>query len=131
MDYDKPEDNSEYFQNHNLPGVFWEGWSPDVNLNDVKAKVIKNEAMAPGDFGIYESQYRDQNVINAPNISPKGSQDPVSLKLQLESILNGMVLSGAEVSVEPSNASGIQGVINIERVAEYKLDQMINDVFSF
>lgn len=131
MDYDKPEDNSEYFQNHNLPGVFWEGWSPDVNLNDVKAKVIKNEAMAPGDFGIYESQYRDQNVINAPNISPKGSQDPVSLKLQLESILNGMGLSGAEVSVEPSNASGIQGVINIERVAEYKLGQMINDVFSF
>ena len=132
MDYskDKGEDNDEYFKDHNLPNFLWEGWRPDSDLNNIKAKTIKNEGMLFSDFGIYESKYRDPKVINAPNLSPKGSNNPLELQAKLQSTMNGLGLTGVEVSVEPKSTKGTQSIINLAQVVKYDFREKVNDLFS-
>lgn len=132
MDYskDKGEDNDEYFKDHNLPNFLWEGWRPDSDLNDIKAKTIKNEGMVFSDFGIYESKYRDPKVINAPNLSPKGSNNPLEIQAKLQSAMNGLGLTGVEVSVEPKSSKGTQSIINLSQVVQYNFKEKVNDLFS-
>lgn len=131
MDYtdDKGPDNEEYFEHHNLPNFMWEGWDPGSDLNKVKAKTIKNEGMLFSDFGIYESTYRDQEVINAPNLSPKGSGNPITVQTNLAATLSGLGLTGVEVSVSPKSTSGIQSVINLTKVVNYKISQAVDGLF--
>lgn len=132
MDYekDKGPSNEEYFQNHNLPNFLWDGWNPDSDLNNVKAKTIKNEGLLFSDFGIFESQYRDQKVINAPNLSPKGTNNPIEVQGKLAMILNGTGLTGVDVSVEPKSTKGVQSVINLTKVIDYKIHDTINNMFT-
>lgn len=126
---DKVEDNTEYFQHHNLPGPLSDIWSKDINLDDVKAKVIKNEGMLPSDFGIYESQYHEADVINAPNLQVKGTSNIVATQLKIATILNGNGLSDADVTITPSGTSGVQTVINVAKVASYNIGQMVDKLF--
>ena len=126
---DKVEDNTEYFQHHNLPGPLSNIWSKDVNLDDVKAKVVKNEGMLPSDFGIYESQYHEADVINAPNLQIKGTSNIVATQLKIATILNGNGLSDADVTITPSGTSGVQTVINVAKVASYNIGQMVDKLF--
>lgn len=132
MDYsdDKGPSNEEYFQSHNLPNFNWEGWDPDSDLNNIKAKTIKNEGLLFSDFGIYESTYRDQAVINAPNLSTKGSGNPITVGANLAAELNGLGLTGVDVSVEPKSTGGIQSVINLTNVIKYKVNETVNNMFA-
>ena len=132
MDYekDKGPDNEEYFESHNLPNFLWEGWRPDSDLNNVKAKTIKNEGMLFSDFGIYESKYRDPKVINAPNLSPRGSNNPLEVQTKLTTAMNGLGLQGVEVSVEPKSTGGVQSIINMATVTQYEFKEKVNDLFS-
>lgn len=131
MDYsdDKGPDNEEFFQNHNLPNFMWEGWNPDSDLNKVKAKTIKNEGMLFSDFGIYESTYRDQEVINAPNLTTKGSGNAIEVQTSLAATLSGLGLTGVEVSVSPKSTKGIQSVINLTKVVNYKISEAVDGLF--
>lgn len=125
------ESNESYFQGRNLPNFLWSGWNPKVDLADVKVKTIKNEGMLFSDFGIYESQLRDPDVINAPNLSPYESQDPVTLKANLEATMYGFGLTGVEVSVEPKASSGIDAVVNLAIVTHYQAKSAFNEVFKY
>lgn len=125
---ERREDNEEYFQHHNLPNMFSPIWGKDADLNDVRAKVIKNEGMLPSDFGIYESQYEEASTINAPNINRKGSSNMLSTHMKLATILNGNGLSDADVTITPSGTSGIQTVINVAKVTSYNIGDMINKI---
>lgn len=131
MDYEdeKGPSNEEYFQHHTLPGFMWEGWDPDSDLNKVKAKVIKNEGMQFSDFGIFESTYRDQEVINAPNVHPNGSANAIEVQTSLAATLSGLGLTGVDVSVEPSYTKGIQSVVNLTKVVNYKVKESVNELF--
>lgn len=132
MDYegDKGPDNDEYFEAHNLPNFLWEGWRPDSDLNNIKAKTIKNEGMLFSDFGIYESKYRDPQVIHAPNLTPRGSNNALEVQAKLATILNGFGLTGVEVSVEPKSTRGTQSIINLLSVTEYDAKQKVNELFT-
>lgn len=126
---DDVESNSEYFQHNNLPGPLSEIWSKDINLDNVRAKVVKNEGMIPSDFGIYESQYTESDVINAPNLRRKGSSNMLATQMKLAAILSGNGLSDADVTITPSGTSGIQTVINVAKVTSYNIGQMVGNLF--
>lgn len=132
MDYeeDKGPDNDEYFADHTLPNFLWEGWRPDSDLNDIKAKTIKNEGLLFSDFGIFESKYRDPKVINAPNLKTHGSNNPLEIQTKLTAAMNGLGLQGVEVSVEPKSSGGIQSIINLTTVTNYEFKEKVNDLFS-
>lgn len=114
---DDLESNASYFKDRHLPGPFWSGWRPDIDLKDVQVKTIQNEGMLLADFGFYESQLRDKDVINAPNISPDGMQDPLSLMAKITTTLKGMGLVGVDVNVSPSAKSGVEVMANIVNTA--------------
>lgn len=125
------ESNTEYFKSHNLPGLFWAGWRPDIKLENIKAKTIKNEGQIFADFGIYESQYRNEDVVNAPVLSERGgSGSSLGTAVQLTSILSGLGLTGVNVSVAPQPSGITQAVINVARVIDFKVGEAVENAFS-
>lgn len=130
---DKVEDNDDYFKGHFMPGVFWAGWSPQVDMEHVKMKTIENEGMLLSDFGIYESQSNEPSAIMAPTVGRFDSANTSGLGLQarLQGALNGAGLMGVKVSVSPTSANGIEVMANITnaaKITEYKVREGINKV---
>lgn len=129
---DSVENNSQYFRNHALPGIFWAGWSPTIDLDNVKIKTIENEGMLLSDFGIYDSQKDEIGAVTAPTIGTfdKANTDGgLGLQTRLQGALNGAGLIGVKVSVSPTSASGIEVIANITnaaKITEYKMKQEIN-----
>jgi hypothetical protein len=124
----KEKSNKEFFSTHNLPNMFWSGWRADVNLDNVKMKTIENEGMLLSDFGYYESAKNEPAYQKAPEINNIHSHpSPVALQRDLLTLLNGVGLHTADVSVEPSSASGLQIVTNIGRITEYNIKQKVQN----
>ena len=129
-EFEKPESMEDYFDSHVLPAPTWGGWNPNVDLADVMAKVVKNEAMTASDFGIYSSQYNEPKVINAPELNIHGGDDSYLMaSLKLKTLLNGYGFIGTEVSVEPRQDDLIQVVSNIARVVPYNIEQGVEELF--
>ena len=128
---DEVESNENFFNNHNLPNMFWSGWQPQVDLEHVKMKTIENEGMLLSDFGMYDSNKNEPAAIAAPEIRDihKGP-DPISLQANLISLMNGVGFSNVDVTVEPTNKPGIQMVTNIARVASYNLNSSVSSALN-
>ena len=128
---DEAESNENFFNNHNLPNMFWSGWQPQVDLEHVKMKTIENEGMLLSDFGMYDSNKNEPAAIAAPEIRDihKGP-DPISLQANLISLMNGVGFSNVDVTVEPTNKPGIQMVTNIARVASYNLNSSVSSALN-
>lgn len=123
--------NEEYFEHHTLPAPTWAGWRPDIDLANVEAKVIYNEGMQFSDMGIYASQYREPDVINAPNIDYSKEQNSILLtRLKLQMALTGTGLDASKVSVEPSQDSGIQVIANVAKIIPYKINEEFANLFN-
>jgi hypothetical protein len=124
---DQVESNESYFANHKLPGLFWAGWRPDMNLDNVEIKTIENEGMLLSDFGFYESQAQTPEAEDAqPIVNYDHGTGPIELRKNLLTALNGAGLIGVNVDIQPSSESGIQMVTNIVRVGDYKIKQGLN-----
>ena len=129
---DKVESNAEYFKNHFLPGTFWAGWNPRVDMEHVKIKTIENEGMLLSDFGIYESQAKEPAAIMAPSVGKfdrANTDGGLGLQARLQGALQGAGLIGVKVSVSPTSANGIEVIANIAnaaKITEYKIKQGIN-----
>jgi hypothetical protein len=75
----------EYFATHNLPGANWEGWNPDVSLEEAKLKFVDKKGLEVEEFGFWKDDVR--KVKNAPRIKNTkggGAFDIASLKKVLE-----------------------------------------------
>lgn len=129
-EYNDPESNESFFTRHTLPPPSWSGWNPQVDLADVQAKVIQNEGMTFSDFGIYSSQYRDPNVINAPDLEYNANDSLIETTLKMQALLNGFGFSDVNINVEPSEDSTLQVIANVARVIEYNIGESISNIFS-
>ena len=128
---DKVKSNKEYFNNHFMPGVFWAGWNPRVDMENVKMKTIENEGMLLSDFGIYESQSNEPAAVNAPSVGKfdKANSEGLGLKARLAGALNGTGLIGTKITVSPTSANGIEVIANITnaaKITEYKVREGVN-----
>lgn len=124
---DIDEENENFFTTHNLPSEAWIGWRPNIDLKDVEVKTIANEGMNLSDFGFYESQVRQPEVINAPEIHLRGST--AELSDNLKRILEGQGLENVNISIsESSSGTGHQIIANIGLFTGLKdLYSMTND----
>jgi hypothetical protein len=129
VEQDKLESNKKFFSTHQLPGGFWDGWKPNVDLDNVEIKTIKNEGMMLGDFGFYESQAQSYEARSAPTIDIFQQQSPLELQRNMITALNGAGLTGVDVNITPTNKPGIQMAANILRTTDYGIKQGINNVF--
>ena len=56
-----------------------------------------------------------------------GNQNILELQLELATILNGNGLVGTDVRIEPTSTSGIKSVINVAKVTNYNVGEMVRD----
>ncbi len=109
---DIDEENENFFSSHVLPSGAWIGWRPDIDLKDIEVKTIANEGMNLSDFGFYESQLRQPEVINAPEVHLHGST--AELTSNLKRILEGQGLEDVDISISSASAgTGHQIIANI------------------
>lgn len=128
---DEAESNQDFFNNHNLPNMFWSGWQPQIDLEHVKMKTIENEGMLLSDFGMYDSNKSEPAAMAAPEIRDMHkAPDPISLQANLVTLMNGVGFSNVDVSVEPTNKPGIQMLVNMSRVTSYNLNNSVSSVLS-
>lgn len=101
MDLDKEETNEEYFTKHKLPDATWAGWRPDVDMQGIEAKTIKNEGATLSDFGLYES------ALDTPSANLFGddlqysdySENSSTVEKNLTYILKGQGLKNVDIKV--------------------------------
>lgn len=128
---EKQKTNEEFFSTHKLPNMFWSGWNPQENLDNVKMKTIENEGMLLSDFGFYDSQTKTPAAKNSPEIKNiHNTLSPLSLRANMLSLLNGIGLSSVDVSVEATASAGLQIITNIERVSKYTVQQKISNILN-
>lgn len=120
-DEDIEESNEKYFDSHLLPSDAWIGWRPNIDLKDIQVKTIENEAMNLSDFGFYESQLRDPNVINSKPLNIRNAS--ANLSDNLKRVLEGQGLKNVDISITTS-ASGTANQI----IANIKLFTGLSDL---
>ncbi len=115
------EELNEYFSKKHLPGKRWAGWHPSVDLEDVKLKVVKNEAMDIHDFSLWESQEREMKRKRVPFIDaydrPNIRQlNPYMRRLLLEQMFGmGMTSPQIDISYIPSDYDGVDLDFDVSR----------------
>lgn len=130
-EFKEQESNNNFFNNHNLPNMFWAGWHSNVDLDNVKMKTIENEGMMLSDFGMYESAKNDPAAIRAPEIREMNSStNPLSLQANMLSLLNGVGFQSVDVSVETTKTKGIQIIANVSRIATYNIGGSVSSVLN-
>ena len=97
-DPDIDKENEDFFSTHNLPTEDWIAWRPDIDLKDVEVKTIANEGENLSDFGFYESQLRNPNVINAPSVN-YSNNNSVDISNKLKRVLQGQGLENVDISI--------------------------------
>ena len=101
MDLDEEETNEEYFTKHKLPDFKWAGWRPDVDMQGIEAKTIKNEGATLSDYGLYES------TLDTPSANLFGddlkfsnySESKGTVEDNLKYILKGQGLKDVDIKV--------------------------------
>ena len=126
------EDMESFMMRHDMPGEDWAGWLPQIDLKDVEIKTIMNEGMNLSDFGFYDSQARDPNVLMAPELEAISS--PAEIKGNIERVLRGRRLEDVDINVTTANnISGTQimtdigiytGVADMQRRVDESLNTM-------
>jgi hypothetical protein len=86
MDVEKRPELEEYFQEHELPTADWEGWSPDVDMEQVKIKMIQHQGLDAAQMGYFPQQLQQANLLNLsyPDFGRKsGSSADVGAQLRV------------------------------------------------
>ena len=83
MKVDEKPDLDEYFMQHGLPDENWIGWNEDVDMEDVKVKIVHKEKMDPGEFDIWHDTKRKADAVNipVPNMRATNSRGEAQMKL--------------------------------------------------
>jgi len=95
---------TDYFRGHYLPTANWEGWKANVSLEDIKLKVIKNEALDMSEFGYWPDD--EAYAEAAPDVDPfKPSSYIGSIQTRLSQVLRGAGLSDIDVQISHGPAA--------------------------
>lgn len=115
----KVDSNRKFFKKHQMPGMGWKGWKPNVNLKHVKMKTIQNEGMLLSDFGYYDSEKSKMDYAMAPDIDNFDSgTGTLSYLTNMTAALSGVGMSIQNISVEPTSAPGLWIVGDIKQTAK-------------
>jgi len=99
----KPE-LEEYFEKHFLPDEKWEGWLPNINLQDIKVKIVKHEAMDETEFDVWPDDEARAAQLKTPAPKPfKPAEHGARLRDRLHSLLSGMGISDMDILVTPAD----------------------------
>ena len=131
IDYHTAESLTAYFKDHYLPEANWEGWHPDINLNQIKLRVVKNDAFDIHKFNLWESEERELNRqpytplienINAPSNSMTMLQNTMIANMEKLGLTNNRVY----ITRTPASDNSHTISINIDRDNSQDDDNAMN-----
>jgi len=94
-------DLKRYFATHALPGPQWEGWNPNVNLDEYKYKVAKNEGINAKRIGLWDDVARAAEANRVRVLDWRnGSFKRNSLEHRLRAVLHGAGVRDADIKVD-------------------------------
>jgi hypothetical protein len=95
-----------YFKKHELPPADWEGWLPQVDMEEVKVKMIKNESLDTSEFGYYPSEV--DTAMQAPWAFPQYQKHSGLSREQIQDQLSSMGVRDIDIQFEtvPAASSG-------------------------
>lgn len=129
-----PPPDPEYFLEKygGIPDWTWEGWQPDVDLEDIKAQAVKQAGLDLTDFGMWEDDLYNGQFV--PDLDAKGGNNIYEAKefsgysdveSNLYNVLNGAGIYDVNVNVVP-NDTGITNVsVNIEEDRSDEIESTI------
>lgn len=122
---------------YDLPDESWLGWSPLVQLDDIKMKVVQNEGMDIHDVGLWES--RERELIRKPYLEAisaelynmkDDSRSKESTRKQLISMLQGGGFDQVEVFVDAHTKEQDEVIFEVDEDPRYRAMQDFNRVLS-
>ena len=99
MKPDEQEPLEEYFTKHQLPGADWKGWNENVNLDNVKVKIVNREGYDESEFNIWQ-QDKDNAIAQGPIALPSVNfrSKAADIKRNLSDVLGNMGISNLNIS---------------------------------
>lgn len=122
---DKPE-LEEYFKHHALPGQNWVGWNADVDLEDVKVKMVKHEGMDMSEFDYWPDDEQRAEHLDIPVPKINMHQKSRVVKEKLRAVLGESGLKDIDVQTSVTNTPGINMDVRIENDRRKEIQDHVN-----
>lgn len=92
MKVEERPDLAEYFSRHELPGLSWEGWHPNTNMEHVKIKMGQSMGIDMSQMGYYPQQVREAGLTNPsyPVFDSRSNEDNTAAQLRALMSRNGI-----------------------------------------
>jgi len=109
---------AEYFQTHELPPPEWEGWLPQVDLEEVKIKVMKYQGLDTAEFGKYPNEVNEAMSApwNYPDMYKRTGFSRDEIVQQLNVL--GLTIDQVDIFPAPNNSSGFDFDITHDRTGD-------------
>jgi hypothetical protein len=128
LEVDERVDLQEYFRTHYLPPSSWIGWRSGVSLDDIKLKVIKNEALDMTEFGFWPDD--EKYAASAPELNPfKPSSYGGTISGRLRRVLKGAGLSDIDIRITHGPAAEAHN-LNVQVMVEHDIKRDILNIMN-
>ena len=105
MAIENKPDLSDYFSEHELPGPGWEGWDPNLDLDNVRIKMIQQQGIEASQMGYFPQQVQQANLLNPSYPDFSQEQSHRRTLQQLQTMLNNSGVN-AQVSMRRTSTPG-------------------------
>ena len=127
MHVDEKPDLKEYFTKHALPDENWAGWQEDVDLENVKVKMVNQNGLDPGEYDIWTNNKNEADKINIPIPKLRVKNNPNAVQAQLTRMLGKAGLDNVQVSY--TKGIGNQRTrFNIKEDSREEVDRQIKNL---
>jgi hypothetical protein len=128
MKADKKPSLNEYFLKHGLPDENWTGWQENVNMEDVKVKVVHQNKLDLGEFDIWQDQIQSANKANIPVPMVHRNNDINTVKMRLRKILGDAGYEDIQ-AMHTSSVVGNRSTFEIHQDQRDSVGQQIKNMF--
>ena len=137
---EKSEELTDYFKSHHMPSAGWEGWSPNVQMDDIKLKTYQMEGLDAHRAGLgwYDQERRIRNSPDLPgpiDINERTGTDPVlgtnshHIREAVYKVLHGYGLRNTTVSVTTVPTGQTDAEVNLS--VNYDMTSPVKDELDF
>lgn len=129
MEVDNKPSLDEYFSKHGLPSASWIGWQEDVDMNDVKVKLIHKNKLDYGEFDVWQDNRikADETNIPVPIMHARNSRGFVQRRLT--SILGEIGYDNVQTTYMYKNNSDVNNIdLDIQEDSLLEIEQRIDNM---
>lgn len=132
LEEDPIKDITEFSDEYTLPDSDWEGWRPEVSLDHIKLKVMREEGMdlTEGNYWTDSEMAADESGVQAIEMK-ETAKNPLSAfinKGRLQEALEGQGLKDVRISLQASasDVASFNTQLEIERQRENEVEEGIH-----